>query len=43
MCASVSADAYKVQKRVWVLLELEMPDTVLGTEFMSSAKDSACS
>lgn len=39
----MSTEAYEVQKRVWELLELEMPDMVLGTEFMASAKGSACS
>lgn len=42
-CASVSTEAYKVQKRVWELLELEMSDTLLGTEFMASAKGNAYS
>lgn len=42
-CASVSTEAYEVQKRVWELLELDMPDMELGTEFMASAKGSACS
>lgn len=34
----MSTDAYKVQKSVWELMELEIPDMVLGTGFLFSAK-----